>query len=84
MGLTGTGNALGTAIWNALKALSWIDDSKLSGAEQANIIEAWQTIATQIVNHIISESDVPVLPGTFAVSHDGSRPVAGQGEGSIT
>lgn len=84
MGLTGSGDALGTTIWNAIKALSWVDASQLSGTEEAREVELWQTVATQIVNHIIANADVPVDPGTFSVSHDGTRPVTGLGDGSVT
>lgn len=84
MPLTGSGNTLGTAIWTAIKALSWVDASKLSGTEEARELELWQTIGTQIVAHIIANADVPVQPGTFQVSHDGTRPVTGLGDGSVT
>lgn len=84
MALTGSGNALGTAIWNAIKALPWVDQSKLDGTEESRMLEVWQTISAEIVSHIVANSDVPVNPGTFSVSHDGTRPVTGVGDGSIT
>lgn len=83
MPLTGTGNTLGTAIWNAIKALSWVTPDYLNGVEDGRLEELWQTVATEIVNHVIANSDIPVQPGTFVVEHNGTRPVTGQGDGSI-
>ena len=83
MPLTGTGDVLGTAIWNAIKALSWVTPGDLDGAEDSQLEELWQTVATVIIAHIIANSDVPVLPGTFKVVHDGDKPVVGLGDGSV-
>lgn len=84
MPLTGSGNTLGTAIWNAIKALSWVTPGDLDGAEDGRLEELWQTVAAEIVAHVVANADVPVQPGTFQVSHDGVRPVTGLGDGSVT
>lgn len=86
MPLTGSGNTLGSAIWTAIKALSWVDESKLSGTEEARELEVWQTIAAEIVAHIVANADVPVLPGTFKTVdvETGDEPVVGIGDGSVT
>jgi len=83
MPLTGSGNVLGSAIWTAIKALPWVDSSKLSVTEEAMEIELWQTVASVIVAHIIANSDIPVTPGTFIVTHEGPRAVNGLGDGEI-
>ncbi len=84
MALTGTGDTLGTAIWNAIKALPWVTPGDLDGTEDGRLEELWQTVATEIVAHVVANSVVPVLPGTFKVVHDGDKPVVGQGAGTVT
>lgn len=86
MGITGTGNALGTAIWNAIKALSWVIPGDLDGTEDGRLEELWQTIAAEILAHIVANADVPVQPGTFKTVdvETGDEPVVGVGDGSVT
>jgi hypothetical protein len=55
MALTGTGNALGSAIWNAIKA----DTGATYTPEQdAEALAKWQIIANEIVAHIVANADV--------------------------
>lgn len=86
MAITGTGNALGTAIWNAIKNLSWVNPADLDGTESGRIEEFWQTVATEILDHIVANAEVPVQPGTFKTvdTETGDEPVVGVGDGSVT
>jgi len=85
MPLTGTGPALGTAIWNAIKVLN-TDMAKYAPAEEAAALAFWQSISSVIVAHIILNSLVPVQPGTFKTVDvtTGDELVVGVGQGNIT
>ena len=54
-GLTGTGDALGTAIWEAIKAET---GATYTPEGDAQGLQRWKTIAGKIVDHIVENAIV--------------------------
>lgn len=74
MALTGTGDAWGNAVADAILALN-PDSGDLSSGEEASVRSFWKAICGEHVDHIVSNTTV--VPGTFTAGGD---PVTGAGD----
>ena len=82
MALTGSGTALGDAIWNAIKAQT---GATYTPAEEAKAKAIWQAMATEVVNHIVANAVVAVnVTSVTAVTPGPGVSGPGTGTGTLT